>query len=126
MDDKGSPSSPIAASPDLSREPQWSDNVVPPNHKGRTLIVCFDGTGDKFDADNSNVVQFISMLKKDNKREQMVYYQAGIGTYASSYAPGFLDAISRRFSNILDQAIAWSLPLHTQSGYEFLMQNCVW
>ena len=24
---------------------------------------------------NSNVVQFISMLKKDNKREQMVYYQ---------------------------------------------------
>jgi hypothetical protein len=24
---------------------------------------------------NSNVVHFISMLKKDNKREQMVYYQ---------------------------------------------------
>ena len=74
------------------------------------------------------------MLKKDNKREQMVYYQvtgtrethrfirltlayqAGIGTYTSTHAhaPGFVNAINRRFSMIMDQAVAWSLPLHTQ------------
>jgi uncharacterized protein (DUF2235 family) len=87
------------------------------------------------DPQNSNVVQFISMLKKDNKREQMVYYQvtvncrgtalrpltpqyqSGIGTYTSSHAPGFINSISRRFSKALDQAVAWSLPLHTQGAY---------
>jgi hypothetical protein len=67
--------------------------------------------------------------------------QAGIGTYTSSHAPGFINFINRRFTKMWDQAIAWSLPLHTQgawirplsaqsgltsfpAGYEFLMQNC--
>jgi len=45
------PSSPTATFPEGLREPQWTDNVVPPSHKNRTLIVCFDGTGDKFDSD---------------------------------------------------------------------------
>jgi len=34
---------------------------------------------------NSNVVQFISMLKKDNKREQMVYYQVTTDSETSHY-----------------------------------------
>ena len=34
---------------------------------------------------NSNVVQFISMLKKDNKREQMVYYQVTINSETPHY-----------------------------------------
>ena len=51
IDDKEPTSSPIAASPAISHEPQWEDDVVPPRHKNRTLIVCFDGTGDKFDGD---------------------------------------------------------------------------
>ena len=46
-DDKKRTSSPI--------QTQWSDHVVPPEHKNRTLIVCFDGTGDKFDADVSRI-----------------------------------------------------------------------
>ena len=49
--------------------------VIPPTHQRRTLIVCFDGTGDQFDADNSNVVQFVSLLKKDDRHGQRVYYQ---------------------------------------------------
>ena len=67
------------------------DDVLPPAHDYRTLVLCFDGTGDQFDADvcvdglsllrsspshqNSNIVQFFSMLKKDDPSEQMVYYQ---------------------------------------------------
>ena len=51
--------------------------VIPPPEarKGRTLVLCFDGTGDQFDLDNSNVVQFVSLLQKDDKAQQMVYYQ---------------------------------------------------
>ena len=86
----------LAESPAPSSQTQQGFGIVPETHSNRTLVLCFDGTGDKFDSDvrepflmrlpttsliipscqNSNVVQFISLLKKDNKREQMVYYQA--------------------------------------------------
>ena len=45
------------------------------HEKGRTLVLCFDGTGDQFDDDNSNVVRFFSMLKKGEDDQQLVYYQ---------------------------------------------------
>jgi hypothetical protein len=44
-------------------------------HAGKMLIVCFDGTGNDFNADNSNIVQLVSMLKRDDQTKQMVYYQ---------------------------------------------------
>lgn len=64
----------------------------------RTLILCFDGTGDQFDSDvrqlrideqlyahishqNSNVVQFLATLKKDDNSKQLVYYQVGSAGY---------------------------------------------
>lgn len=59
--------------------PKYPPVIPPPSndHSGRTLIVCFDGTGDQFDNDNSNVVKFLSLLKKDNRSKQLVYYQVG-------------------------------------------------
>lgn len=75
----------------------WISASSSPNNaarRRRTLVLCFDGTGDQFDGDvrdttclcasqypnvlrpqNSNVVQFLAMLKKDNNNEQLVYYQ---------------------------------------------------
>jgi hypothetical protein len=50
-------------------------------HHPRTLIICLDGTGDRFDNDNSNVVHFVSCLKKHEPEKQVTYYQSGIGTY---------------------------------------------
>jgi uncharacterized protein (DUF2235 family) len=49
--DKEITSSPTGTCQEAQREARWTDDVVPASHKGRTLIVCFDGTGDKFDAD---------------------------------------------------------------------------
>jgi len=51
------------------------------NQTGRTVVVCLDGTGDQFDNDNSNVVHFVSCLKKHDPAKQATYYQSGIGTY---------------------------------------------
>ncbi|KAI0354699.1 hypothetical protein OH77DRAFT_1425794 [Trametes cingulata] len=95
-------------------------DVVPPYHPARTLVLCFDGTGDQFDQDNSNVVKFFSLLKKDDRREQMVYYQPGIGTYSSAQSTHPLRA---KFDSLLDTMFAWHLSDHVQAGYEFLMQN---
>ncbi|KAJ7483420.1 hypothetical protein FB451DRAFT_1393527 [Mycena latifolia] len=94
--------------------------IPPPANEHRCLILCFDGTGDQFDADNSNIVQLVSALKKDDRTKQMVYYQSGIGTYTSpKVATPFLTKISLT----LDAMIAWNLDAHVMAGYEFLMQN---
>ncbi|KAF8066478.1 hypothetical protein FPV67DRAFT_1494951 [Lyophyllum atratum] len=86
----------------------------------RNLVLCFDGTGDQFDADNSNIVEFFTMLKKDDMEEQLVYYQAGIGTY---FSPEIATPLAAKISKAMDEAIAWNLSAHVMDGYEFLMQH---
>ncbi|KAH9932412.1 hypothetical protein B0H21DRAFT_92677 [Amylocystis lapponica] len=95
-------------------------DVIPPDHAARTLVLCFDGTGDQFDADNSNVVQLFSMLKKGDRTQQMVYYQAGIGTYT---VPQVATPLMASLSKTLDMMIAWNMDAHVMGGYEFLMEN---
>ncbi|KAG7086992.1 hypothetical protein E1B28_012970 [Marasmius oreades] len=97
-----------------------TERIVPPEHPYRTLVLCFDGTGDQFDADNSNIVEFFTLLKKDDRSKQMVYYQAGIGTYTT---PQVATPLMAKISKALDEAIAWNLDAHVMGGYEFLMQN---
>lgn len=67
-----------------SPQPTWSTSsvdprivppTIPPTHTNRTLVLCFDGTGDQFSTYNSNIVHFVSLLRKDDKSKQMVYYQ---------------------------------------------------
>ncbi|KAJ7490759.1 hypothetical protein FB451DRAFT_1124330 [Mycena latifolia] len=94
--------------------------IIPPDHPSRTLVLCFDGTGDQFDSDNSNIVQFFAALPKGDRTKQLVYYQAGIGTYTT---PEIATPIMSKISKFLDEAIAWNLDAHVMGGYEFLMQN---
>ncbi|KAJ3968463.1 hypothetical protein EV361DRAFT_415700 [Lentinula raphanica] len=95
-------------------------STIPPEHEHRTLVLCFDGTGDQFDVDNSNIVQLCSLLKKDDLSRQMVYYQAGIGTYTS---PKVATPMMSRLAKATDMLIANQLNAHVMDGYEFLMQN---
>ncbi|KAH9041585.1 hypothetical protein EDB85DRAFT_1886281 [Lactarius pseudohatsudake] len=75
----------------------------------RTLVLCFDGTGDQFDADNTNIVQFCSTLKKDDKNQQMVYYQSGVGTCT---VPEVVTPVRAAFQKLLNMAIANHLDAH--------------
>jgi hypothetical protein len=54
-------------------------------YAGKMLIVCFDGTGNEFNTDNSNIVQLVSMLKRDDKTKQMVYYQVWLSFFYDPY-----------------------------------------
>lgn len=83
--------------------------------RGRTIVVCLDGTGDKFDNDNSNIVHLISALKKDDKH-QVSYYQAGLGTYSAG-------GLSSGMSAALDMAVGSGLGLHVRDAYDFLMHS---
>jgi uncharacterized protein (DUF2235 family) len=80
----------------------------------RTLVICLDGTGDKFDNDNSNVVNFAACLKKDSA-SQITYYQSGIGTYDGH-------GMSRGFSAAADMAVGSGLGVHIKDAYRFIMQ----
>ncbi|KAI9442826.1 hypothetical protein BJY52DRAFT_1317826 [Lactarius psammicola] len=91
-----------------------------PPHTRRIFVLCFDGTGDQFDADNTNIVQFCSALKKDDASQQMVYYQPGVGTYS---IPQIVTPVRAKFQKYTNMAIANHLSAHVMSGYEFLMQN---
>ena len=85
---------------------------------------------------NSNVVQFVSMLRKDDTAQQLVYYQPGIGTYTGTDLP-----VVSSISKTLDDMFATNLSTHIKrtfthsaqcsirliaviEGYEFLMQTC--
>ncbi|KAF5309614.1 hypothetical protein D9611_013959 [Ephemerocybe angulata] len=103
-------------------DPNAYPSVIPPTHTNRTLVVCFDGTGDQFDNDNSNIVKFVSLLKKDDRTQQMVYYQTGIGTYTSS-PKTTVNPWSAKIQKTIDLMFATSLNAHVQGGYQFLMQN---
>ena len=52
-------------------------SIIPLREKDdpRTLVLCFDGTEDQFDDDNSNIVHFVKLLAKKDRTKQMVYYQ---------------------------------------------------
>ncbi|THU97418.1 hypothetical protein K435DRAFT_721914, partial [Dendrothele bispora CBS 962.96] len=92
----------------------------PSENRSRTLVLCFDGTGDQFDDDNSNVVQFFSMLKKDDWRQQLVYYQSGIGTYN---IPQVARPWMAKIQRVVDSMVGVHLNAHVMTGYEFIMQN---
>ncbi|KAK2467670.1 hypothetical protein APHAL10511_000525 [Amanita phalloides] len=91
----------------------------PVQEKGRVMILCFDGTGNKF-GENSNVVRFFRALSKDKRKEQIVYYQPGIGTYNKR---AFITHTMNTLSSALDSAIARHLDDHVKDGYKFIIQN---
>ncbi|RDL35486.1 Uncharacterized protein BP5553_07417 [Venustampulla echinocandica] len=82
---------------------------------GRSLVICLDGTGDQFDNDNSNVVNFVACLKKDDP-SQLTYYQSGIGTYDGH-------GLKNGISAVVDMAVGSGLGIHVKDAYRFLMQN---
>ncbi|KAF9040238.1 hypothetical protein BDZ89DRAFT_1100225 [Hymenopellis radicata] len=122
--------SPSARHPRLQRNTflQKLDEIIPPQHANRTLVLCFDGTGTDWQSStkrpfvfqNSNVVNFFATLKKDDCSKQLVYYQAGIGTYS---VPQIASPMTARLNRIFDTMVGVHLNAHVMGGYEFIMQN---
>ncbi|KAJ7712352.1 hypothetical protein B0H16DRAFT_1702963 [Mycena metata] len=125
VDQHGISGLPVSSSPQISTFTSQTVNgsaaapaptIIPPDHPFRTLVLCFDGTGDQFDADNSNIVQLFSMLPKADRSRQMVYYQAGIGTCSS---PQIATPFWSKVSKSIDEAIAWNLDAHVMGGHNY-------
>jgi uncharacterized protein (DUF2235 family) len=85
---------------------------------GKKLVLCLDGTSNRYCKDNTNVVKLAALLDKKSP-DQMLYYQPGIGTIAP---PGVFSGTMKRVLRTLDLAFAILLKHHVQDAYRYLMR----
>jgi len=121
-------------------------------HGSKTLVLCFDGTGNKFkgNSGDTNILKIFSMLDR-RKGDQYHYYQrefitllhiypthwvkclhlhcaAGIGTYLTSHAmvhrtsKGRSGRFKSAYQKAIDAAVGKSFDQHVMGGYRFLMR----
>ncbi|KAJ8515468.1 hypothetical protein ONZ45_g7133 [Pleurotus djamor] len=108
-----------------AKVPVKRDRFIPTlcehDHKhGRNLVVCIDGTANQFSEKNTNVVELLSRLIKDDM--QLTYYNSGIGTYVkpSMLSFGFW---KQTYIHAVDMAIAWNFERIVISAYQWLSEN---
>ncbi|PLN78615.1 hypothetical protein BDW42DRAFT_140235 [Aspergillus taichungensis] len=92
----------------------------------RHFVLCFDGTGNKFQGDesDSNVLKIFRMLDR-SQSHQFHYYQPGIGTYVTTNnlsSTGRFQRIKSAYMKAKDSAVGSSFDQHVMGGYKFLMR----
>ncbi|RYP78641.1 hypothetical protein DL769_003137 [Monosporascus sp. CRB-8-3] len=92
----------------------------------RKLVLCFDGTGNKFHGDDSdsNILKIFRCLDRE-AGDQFHYYQPGIGTYVVSNSLSHTSIGSRFrswYAKAKDSAVGSSFDHHVVGGYRFLMR----
>jgi len=85
----------------------------------KRIVLCIDGTNNDPLKGRTNVSRFFRMLKKI-PGEQIVYYQAGVGTLSQFY-PGMW--VLRPIKRAWDLATAYLLKKHVTAAYRFLMNE---
>jgi uncharacterized protein (DUF2235 family) len=84
----------------------------------KNIVVCCDGTGNKFGAQNSNVIKLYKMLKHDSS--QATYYHPGVGTMGAKSA---LTWIGKTWTKVIGLAFGYGLSENIADAYEFLMRT---
>ncbi|KAI8623173.1 hypothetical protein F5Y19DRAFT_459518 [Xylariaceae sp. FL1651] len=116
-------------SPNAAHGPVTSAAMIPAleHHQSpRKLVLCFDGTGNKFRGDDSdsNILKIFRCLDRE-AGDQYHYYQPGIGTYIVSTSLSHTSVGARLRSWYLkakDSAVGSSFDQHVVGGYRFLMR----
>lgn len=80
--------------------------------RNKTLVLCFDGTLDRYNNAISNIARLVSFFEKNDPEKQLVYYQAGVGT---SIGPAYLGRGVQYVQDVMDSAFATSLDRHVRS-----------
>jgi uncharacterized protein (DUF2235 family) len=84
----------------------------------KNIVICCDGTGNKFAFNSTNVVKLYSVL--DNSETQVAYYHSGLGTVAN---PAALTGVARSWSLLTGRAFGSGILRDLADSYSFLMQN---
>jgi uncharacterized protein (DUF2235 family) len=83
----------------------------------KNIVICCDGTGNKFGDENSNVVKLYSTLVVDGVR-QVGYYHPGVGTMG---APTAHNKISKAWSMAIGLVFGAGLLANVGDAYRYLM-----
>ncbi|KAF9227029.1 hypothetical protein BS17DRAFT_695778 [Gyrodon lividus] len=92
-----------------------------PNPKSQNLVVCIDGTSNRFGQNNSNVVKLfakINLETQDPQPKQYTYYTNGIGTRPKTL--NVFDRVARAVSDKFDMAFAWNIEEIVKDAYGWL------
>lgn len=84
----------------------------------RKLIVCFDGTGNEIEKNESNILRLYKCLKHDEN--QLVYYEPGVGTLSTR---PFARSGFGKIKLALGLAAGLGLHENVMHAYRFLCQN---
>ena len=82
----------------------------------KRIVVCCDGTSNKYGAHNTNLVGVFEAIVRDD--QQIGFYDPGVGTF---------DPLGRfmgkRVGKILGDAFGWGLQQNIEDAYEYLMNH---
>ena len=90
---------------------------MPENSSPKNILLCCDGTGNKFGESNSNVVKMYIAAMVDN--EQVAYYHPGVGTMG---APTATNRWSRMWTKIKGMAFGAGFHDNVLDAYRYLME----
>jgi uncharacterized protein (DUF2235 family) len=89
----------------------------------RNIVICLDGTSNKFGRDFTNVLRLFDSIER-NSPQQITYYDPGVGTLPQ---PGLANPVKWakwKLWNLADLAVGWGLEQNVEEAYRFLMN--VW
>ena len=86
---------------------------------GRQLVMCLDGTGNRFSHQPTNIIRLLRSLQVDSN-QVLSYYDQGVGTFGLKET---LFEWQKLPSRILGLAFGWGLKRTIEGAYTFLAQN---
>jgi uncharacterized protein (DUF2235 family) len=89
----------------------------------KNIVICADGTGNKYGATNTNVARFFAALDRSDPMRQVAAYFPGIGTIPSASA---LTAVSRLTTQLASLVVGYGLLDLVAQMYAFLMAHYVY
>lgn len=84
----------------------------------RNLIICCDGTGNEIKENQSNVLKYYRLLKKD--KTQIAYYDPGVGTISDS---GAWSAFKNKAKGVFGLLTGYGLDDNILGAYQFLIRH---
>ncbi len=83
---------------------------------GKNIVVCFDGTSNEYDKNNTNVVRTFEAIERDDA--QVAFYDPGVGTFS------FLGRrLGRRFGIVMGLLFGYGIRQNIEDGYRYLMNT---
>ncbi len=85
----------------------------------RNLVICCDGTNNRFGPENTSVIRLVQLLDR-NPDKQWLYYDPGVGTLPE---PGAFTRLQKRVSELFGLAFGVGLTWKVGQAYTYLMDS---